>query len=40
MRNAYKGFVGKPEGKDHLEDLVLDGRIIVKCTLEKWGGKV
>jgi hypothetical protein len=26
MRNAYKTLVGKPEGKNHLEDLRVDGR--------------
>jgi hypothetical protein len=29
MRNACKVLVGKPEGKDHLEDLGVDGRIII-----------
>jgi hypothetical protein len=28
MRNAYKILVGKPEGKKHLEDKGVDGRII------------
>jgi hypothetical protein len=28
--NAYKIFVGKPVGKDHLEDLGVDGRIILE----------
>jgi hypothetical protein len=38
MRNAYKIFVGKPEGKRyHLEDQVVDGRIILKWILKKWG---
>jgi hypothetical protein len=26
MRNAYNIFVGKPEGKNHLEDLGVDKR--------------
>jgi len=26
MRNAYKISAGKPEGKDHLEDLGIDWR--------------
>jgi len=24
---------------EHLEDLVLEGRVILKCILEMWGGK-
>jgi hypothetical protein len=26
MRNVYKNFVGKPKGKNHSEDLGIDGR--------------
>jgi hypothetical protein len=36
MRNAYSIFVGKPEGKrDHLEELVIDGKIILEWILRK-----
>jgi hypothetical protein len=28
MRNLYKIFVGKPEGKNHLEDLDVGGRVL------------
>jgi hypothetical protein len=28
MRNACKILVGKPEGRDHLEDLGVDGKTI------------
>lgn len=29
----------KPEGKSHLEDLVIDGRMILKCVKEiRWEG--
>jgi hypothetical protein len=35
MRNAYRNFVGNFEGRNYLVDLGLDGRFIVKCTLEK-----
>jgi len=27
-RNAYEVLVGKPEGKKHLQDLGIDGRIL------------
>jgi hypothetical protein len=30
-------FSGRPEVKNHLEDLVADGRIILKCILEQVG---
>jgi hypothetical protein len=29
MRTAYNILVGKPEGKDYLEDLSVDGKIIL-----------
>ena len=29
---ACRVLVGRPEGKNHLEDLDIDGRIILKCT--------
>jgi len=31
-RNAYRVLVGKPEGKNRLEDLGIDGTIIVKWS--------
>jgi hypothetical protein len=37
---AYMGLVGKPEGKNHVEDLGVDGRIILQCMLKKSFGKV
>jgi hypothetical protein len=36
MRNAYKILVGKPEGKNHLEDLGIGGRIVLKQISEKY----
>jgi hypothetical protein len=30
MKDVYKILVGKPEGKGHLECLVVDRRIILK----------
>jgi hypothetical protein len=35
MRIACKILVGKPEGTDNLEDLGVDGRIILEWILEK-----
>jgi hypothetical protein len=37
MRRSYKMLAGKPEGRNHLRDLGVDVRIILKWTL---GGKV
>ena len=30
-RNTHKNLVGNPEGKNSLEKISLDGRIILKC---------
>jgi hypothetical protein len=35
MRNAYNILVGKHEGKRKLEDLGVDGRIILELILGK-----
>ena len=35
-RGAYRILVGRPEGKNHLENPGVDGRIILKCIFEKW----
>jgi hypothetical protein len=35
-RNAYI-LIGKPEDKKHLEDQGVEGRMILKCFLNKWG---
>ena len=34
-RGAYKVLVGKPDGRNHLEDEGIDGRIILKRIFEK-----
>jgi hypothetical protein len=38
LGNAYEPLVGKPEGRNHLDDLMIDGRIILEWILEKHGG--
>jgi hypothetical protein len=37
-RGAYRTLVGKPEGRNHLEDPGVDGRIILKWIFERLGG--
>jgi len=32
-RGVYRVLVGKPEGKNHLEDPGVDGRAILRCIL-------
>jgi hypothetical protein len=34
-RGVYRALVGKPEGKDHLEDPGVDGRIILRWIFRK-----
>jgi hypothetical protein len=35
-RGVYRILVGKPEGKNHLGDPGVDGRIILRCIFRKW----
>jgi len=35
-RGIYRVLVGKPEGKSHLEDPGIDGRIILRWIFRKW----
>jgi len=35
-RGAYRAWVGRTEGKDHLEDLDINWRIILKWIFKKW----
>jgi hypothetical protein len=37
-RGAYRVLVGRPEGKSHLKDLDIDGRIILKWIFKKCDG--
>jgi hypothetical protein len=40
VRNAYKILVGRPEGKSSLEDIGIDGRIILKWITKKYNTRV
>jgi len=35
-RGVYRVSVGKPEGKNHLRDPGVDGRIILRWIFKKW----
>ena len=35
-RGVYRILVGKPEGKNHLVDPGIDGRIILRWIFRKW----
>jgi hypothetical protein len=35
-RGLYRVLVGKPEGRKHLEDPDIDGRIILRWIFRKW----
>jgi len=35
-RVAYRILVGKPAGRDHLEDSGIYGRIILRWIFKKW----
>jgi len=36
-RGAYRVWVEKTEGKNHLEDRGINGRIIFRWIFRKWG---
>jgi len=38
-RDAYRVLVGRTDERDQLEDLSVDGRIILKCIFKKWDGE-
>jgi hypothetical protein len=37
-RNMYRILVGKPEGKNHLEDRGVDGRMVLEWISGIWAG--
>jgi hypothetical protein len=37
-RGTCRILVGRPEGRNHLEDPGVDGRIILKRIFKKWDG--
>jgi hypothetical protein len=39
-RGAYRVFVGKPEGKNHLGDLGVNMRIILRWKFKTWNWEV
>ena len=39
-RGAYGVLVGRPEGKNHLEDLSVDGSIMLTCINKQWDGSM
>ena len=36
---AYRVSIAKPEGKNHLEDISVDRRIILKWIFKRWDGE-
>jgi hypothetical protein len=37
-RGACRVLVGKPDGRNHLEDVGIDGSIILKWIFKEWDG--
>ena len=39
-KNACRLLIGKPEGKYHLGNLGIDGRVVLKWILKKYDGSI
>jgi len=39
-KGAYRVLVGRPERRDHLDDLGVKGRVILKWILTTWDGNM
>ena len=39
-KDAYRVLVGRPEERDHLEDLGADGRMILIWIFKTWEGEM
>jgi hypothetical protein len=39
-KGAYRVLVGRPEERDHLEDLGADGRMILIWIFKTWEGEM
>jgi hypothetical protein len=40
LYNSHTNISENPQGRDHSEDLDVDGKVILEWILGKWGGKV
>jgi hypothetical protein len=38
MRSVYRVSLMKPEGRDRMQDLDVDGRIVLNWIFNKWDG--
>jgi hypothetical protein len=39
-RNAYQFWRGYLQGRDHLQDIGIESRILLKLILNKWDGRM
>jgi hypothetical protein len=38
-RDAYRVWLADLRERDHMDNLHVDGRILLKCIFEKWDGE-